>query len=81
MQCGAFEVCKLLLAHKTNVKLERDDGYAFVYVVALKGLRNMVELMMKQGADLSVNPKDGPTPLIIAAAYGTCKCVGMFYQY
>jgi len=74
-QFGAFEVCKLLLDYKADVKLGRDDGQTPVYKAAHKGHRSIVELMLKHGADISLCPKDGSSCVFISGQMGHANVV------
>ena len=57
----AIETLKLLLQHKANPNLQRDDGSTSLMMAVESGAIEMVKMLLVVGANKSLQSKDGRT--------------------
>ncbi len=68
---GDLELAKALLDKKADLNSVNQDGDTALSIAVRNGEVEIVELLLSKGADINAkNPKDGTTPLMIAAFHG-----------
>lgn len=60
------DIAELLLAGGANVNAGGDDGKAAVHLAAMAGSKSVIELLIKNKADLNLTDRYGNTPLKLA---------------
>jgi len=57
----------LLLKHKPNINLQDSTGQTAAHYAALVGNSEILEVLLKNGADVNIRDEDDQTPLDVAA--------------
>jgi uncharacterized protein len=75
----AVAAVKTLIAHGAKVDAKRGThGWTALHCAAVKGYYDLVELLLKEGADISAMDEFGRTPRVVA---GNEKTVEIFEAY
>lgn len=64
---GRYEIAATLVAYGADIDCETEDGASCVFLACLSGHANLVEDMIKFGANIHTKDKVGDTPLHAAA--------------
>ena len=65
-----IEATKQAIADGADVNAKDQNGRTLLQIAALKGHKEVVELLIAQGADVNAKTYSGWTPLVVAAARG-----------
>lgn len=73
---GRYPVVEYLVLHgKANINQCRTDGISALYISSQRGHHNIVEFLLKQGADPNQSSATtNCTPLMISAGKSNSKC-------
>ncbi|GMB07454.1 ankyrin repeat domain-containing protein [Thermolongibacillus altinsuensis] len=74
------EIAKALISKK-NVKEKDAQGNTPLHYASEKGLRELVRLLVENGADVNATNKEGDTPLIVAAQSGQVEIVKFLHEH
>ena len=66
---GDLITVKSLIARGANVNF-REEGNTALILAVCQGHTEIVQMLLKEGAEIEINPKDGMTLLMIAAKNG-----------
>jgi ankyrin repeat protein len=68
---GFSEIVAMLLANGTQVDfIEPNDGRTLLHIAALKGYKDLVDILLSKGSDANAEDSYGKTPLFYASRYG-----------
>lgn len=68
---GLSEIVALLLANHADVNFtESRDGRTLLHIAALKGYKDLVDILLVKGPEVNAEDSHGKTPLFYAAKYG-----------
>lgn len=70
---GHFEAMKVFFKHKANFQLKNKDGEAILHLAASCSSdtsTQVINFLLKEGAELNATDNDLKTPLMLAAAHG-----------
>lgn len=68
---GLSEIVALLLANHADVNFtENRDGRTLLHIAALKGYKDLVDILLVKGSEVNAEDNHGKTPLFYAGKYG-----------
>ena len=78
-----YEICKLLLEHGANshINFQNREGSTPVYLAALYGHNQLVEMYIAYGANINTPDKLGMQPIHAAAIYNNLGLLGNFETF
>ena len=79
----AVEVAKVLLKQRPDIKIDAKDncGETPLYCAARDNEVEMVELLLKHGADVNVKQNSGHTPLRVAIRNNAVEAADLLRRY
>ena len=78
---GHLEVVKLLLtARNSNINVRQHDGATALFIAAQNNFPEIVELLVRSGANVNLVLDDGTSPLCAAAFKGSTEVVKRLFQ-
>jgi ankyrin repeat protein len=65
---------------RTNINSKNKDGRTALHHAVVKGSKEIVRLLLKNGADVNVKDSDGKTPLILASMRGNVEIMKLLLE-